>query len=102
MAHSLFATWVALVVLGLGLGIFTPSVTSLVSFEAEPANRGAVMGVFNAGSSAGRVLGPAYAGESYRHLAPGAPFMISAMLTVVGGMFLLRARTQRVARTATT
>lgn len=102
LAHSILATWVALIVLGLGLGIFTPSVTSLVSFEAEPTNRGTVMGVFNAGSSAGRVLGPAYAGESYRHLAPGAPFLISAILTVIGGLFLLRARTQRVARAATT
>ncbi len=102
LAHSLVATWVALIVLGLGLGIFTPSVTSLVSFEAAATNRGAVMGVFNAGSSAGRVLGPAYAGESYRHLGPGAPYLISAILTVVGGIFLLRARAQRVARTATT
>ena len=102
LAHSLFATWVALIVFGLSLGIFTPSVTSLVSFEAEPTNRGAVMGVFNAGSSAGRVLGPAYAGESYRHMSPAAPFVLSAVLTVIGGLFLLRAKTPQFKRPATT
>jgi DHA1 family tetracycline resistance protein-like MFS transporter len=101
LAHSLFATWVALIVFGLSLGIFTPSVTSLVSFQAEPTNRGAVMGVFNAGSSAGRVLGPAYAGETYRHMSTAAPFMISAVLTVFGGLFLLRAKAARDLRPAT-
>jgi MFS family permease len=95
-AHSVLATWIALVVFGLSLGIFTPSVTSLVSFEAEPTNRGAVLGVFNAGSSAGRVLGPAYAGEAYKSMSPAAPYLLSAVLTVIGGLLLLRARARKV------
>jgi MFS family permease len=99
-AHSIASTWVAIVVFGLGLGIFTPSVTSLVSLQADPTNRGEVMGMFNAGSSAGRVLGPAYAGPGYEHIAIGAPYFISAVFTVLGGLLLLRARPPSIAKPA--
>ncbi len=97
-AHSLWMTYGALLVFGLSLGVFTPSVTSLVSFEADPANRGAVMGLFNAGSSAGRVLGPAYAGIASEYISNSAPFLISAMLTVAGWLILTRTRTHVVQR----
>lgn len=101
-SQSIAMTWVALIVFGVSLGIFTPAVTSLVSFESEPTNRGAVMGLFNAGSSAGRVLGPAYAGPVYEHLSWGAPYIVSAALTVLGGLLLLKARAQQPQRAATT
>ena len=87
--------WAAISVFGLANGLFLPAITSLVSFEADTKSRGAVMGMFNASSSAGRIVGPALSGPLYFKLGPAAPFVISAVLAVIGAVFLSRARARR-------
>jgi predicted MFS family arabinose efflux permease len=52
------------------------------------------MGMFNASSSAGRIVGPALSGPLYFKLGPAAPFVISAALAVIGAVFLSRARSK--------
>jgi MFS family permease len=84
--------WAAISLFGLANGLFLPAITSLVSFEADPRSRGAVMGLFNASSSAGRIVGPALSGPVYFKLGPAAPFVLSAVLTVLGVVLLARAR----------
>ena len=88
--------WAAMIVFGLASGLFTPAVTSLMSFEADPRSRGAVMGIFNASSSAGRIVGPAVSGPVYFSFGPAAPFIASAVLTVIGAFFLSRAHARPV------
>jgi MFS family permease len=83
--------WSALVLYGIANGLFLPSVSSLVSFEAEADSRGAVMGMFNASSSAGRIIGPAIAGPIYFNVGSSAPFWISAVIAALGAIFLSRA-----------
>lgn len=90
--------WVAMGVFGLSLGLFSPVVTSLVSFEAEPRERGAVMGAFNAASSAGRIVGPAMSGPVYFNVGHSAPFVLSAAMTAIAGVLLIRAHGARPAR----
>jgi MFS family permease len=85
-------------VFGLSLGLFSPVVTSLVSFEAEPRERGAVMGAFNAASSAGRIVGPAMSGPVYFNVGHSAPFVLSAAMTAIAGVLLIRAHGARPAR----
>jgi len=84
--------WAAISLFGLANGLFLPAITSLVSFEADPRSRGTVMGMFNASSSAGRIVGPAISGPIYFKLGPAAPFVLSALLTVLGVLMLSRAR----------
>jgi len=84
--------WAAISLFGLANGLFLPAITSLVSFEADPRSRGTVMGVFNASSSAGRIVGPAISGPIYFKLGAAAPFLVSALLTVCGVFLLSRAR----------
>ncbi|MFM7396784.1 MAG: MFS transporter [Gammaproteobacteria bacterium] len=84
--------WLAISIFGLANGLFLPSITSLVSFEADPRSRGTVMGMFNASSSAGRIVGPALSGPIYFKLGPAAPFLMSAALAVFGIVFLSRAK----------
>lgn len=81
--------WLAIAVFGLANGLFLPAISSLVSFEADPRSRGSVMGAFNASSSAGRIIGPALSGPVYFKLGPAAPFVVSAVLTLIG-IFLLQ------------
>lgn len=84
--------WMAISIFGLANGLFLPAITSLVSFEADARSRGMVMGMFNASSSAGRIVGPALSGPIYFKLGPAAPFVMSAALAVLGVLFLSRAR----------
>ena len=83
--------WLGITIFGAGLGTFTPSVTSLVSFEADPRSRGAAMGTYQAATSAGRIIGPAMAGPIYFKMSVSAPYLLSAALAVVGLLLLLRA-----------
>lgn len=82
--------WAAISLFGLANGLFLPSITSLVSFEADARSRGTVMGLFNASSSAGRIVGPALSGPVYFNLGPAAPFVMSAVLALLGALFLSR------------
>jgi MFS family permease len=84
--------WIAIAIFGLANGLFLPTVSSLVSFESDPRSRGAVMGIFNASSSAGRILGPALSGPIYFKLGPAAPFLFCAAATMLGAIMLSRAR----------
>jgi DHA1 family tetracycline resistance protein-like MFS transporter len=73
---------VPLVLSGVGRAVSQPSMLGMVSFEATPANRGAVMGTFQASASAARVLGPLAAGALYdQHHR--APFLLAGALLVV-------------------
>jgi MFS family permease len=83
--------WIAISLFGLANGLFLPAISSLVSFESDPKSRGTVMGMFNASSSAGRIVGPALSGPIYFKLGPAAPFIVSALLTAVGAVLLSRA-----------
>lgn len=84
--------WLGIVILGLANGLFLPAMTSLISFEADADNRGAMMGLFNATSSTGRIVGPAVSGPLYFNVGAAAPFVVSAVLTSIGALLLLRAR----------
>jgi multidrug resistance protein len=80
---------VPLVLSAVGRGVSQPSILGMVSFEATPANRGAVMGTFQASASVARVLGPLAAGALYDRHHP-APFLLAgallaiALLTAIG------------------
>lgn len=97
VASAPWMSWVGISVFGLANGLFLPAVTSLVSFESEPRNRGAVMGFFNAASSAGRIVGPALSGPIYFNLGAAAPFVGSAAMTAIGAVLLGRAHARPAA-----
>ncbi|MCC5870041.1 MAG: MFS transporter [Gammaproteobacteria bacterium] len=70
----------ALLLVGAGFGLFTPSVTTMVSLRAGPGERGAVMGSYQAAGSVGRIIGPAVAGVLFSHVGSPAPFVLGALL----------------------
>jgi len=93
--------WVAIAIFGLANGLFLPTISSLVSFESDPRSRGTMMGIFNASSSAGRILGPAISGPIYFKLGPAAPFLFCAAATILGAILLSRARARPIEEGAT-
>ena len=71
-----------MVLLALGSGMTTPSLTSLLSRSADADHQGSVLGMGQSLSSLGRVLGPMTAGTLFE-LGIRLPFLIGAALMAV-------------------
>ncbi len=83
---------VGLAIAGLGMGAFTPSASALASRQSKGADRGAVMGTYQASTSLARVIGPFASGYIYELAGPNAPFWAGACLAVPAVWLLLRSR----------
>jgi DHA1 family tetracycline resistance protein-like MFS transporter len=84
--------WFGLVLFGIGVGLFNPTVSSMVSMTAAANERGAIMGRYQAASAMGRVIGPAFSGLVYSKIGLGAPFTIAAVIMVPALILLGRVR----------
>ncbi|WP_395647085.1 MFS transporter [Terricaulis sp.] len=89
VAHEAIGAVAALVALVLGAGLSTPALQSLIAAQAEPDERGAVMGLNQSASSLGRVLGPLGAGAVFEHVGKNAPFAAAALLLVLALLAVL-------------
>jgi DHA1 family tetracycline resistance protein-like MFS transporter len=66
--------------LALGMGLLNPSITSLISRQADAGERGGVMGVSQAASSLARIIGPALAGPLFTLFGRNAPYYAGAVV----------------------
>ncbi len=82
-AGSLWAVLVVTGLLAIGMGLFNPSVTSLVSRLAGADERGGIMGVSQSASSLARILGPAIAGAVFTLWGRNAPYYLGAALMLL-------------------
>lgn len=78
-------------VLALGSGMTTPSVTGLLSRSVGPDQQGAALGLGQSASALGRVLGPAVAGVLFE-MGPRWPFWTGAGLVAIGFVVALGLR----------
>ncbi len=94
LARTEWQIWLGLVPFGLGVGLFNPTVSSMVSKTASANERGAVMGQFHAASAMGRFFGPAVSGLIYSKISMAAPFGLGALIMlpviVLVGLFHLK------------
>jgi MFS family permease len=79
----------ACTILSVGSGLFNPSISSLVSKEAEPHERGAVLGTYQGATSLSRVVGPAFSGLVFAKLGTSAPFLVGVALVLPALAFML-------------
>jgi MFS family permease len=82
LANHLGLVIVGFVLCGLGAGLFTPSGAALASHQAGSYNRGAIMGVYQSGTSTARVIAPFVSGTVYKQLGPSAPYLIACLVTL--------------------
>jgi len=87
--------WLALVPFGISVGLFNPSVSSMVSKTASVTERGAIMGRYQSASAMGRVIGPIICGPLYSFVSRDAPFMVGAAIMLPVLILLARFRLQR-------
>jgi MFS family permease len=101
--HAIAPLLAVLAISAIGRAVIQPSLLSLTSFSADPADRGAVMGAFQSAASLARVFGPFAAGWLYDH-AVATPFWLAGMLAVALSLLAstLPARAQATAVSAAT
>ena len=94
LARIEWQIWAGLVPFGIGVGLFNPTMSSMVSRTASANERGAVMGQYQAASAMGRFFGPAMSGLIYSKISMAAPFGLAALIMVpvliLVGMFHLK------------
>ena len=64
--------------LALGMGMLSPSITSLISQQASIDERGGILGVSQSASSLSRILGPGVAGPLFQGFGRDAPYYAGA------------------------
>ena len=89
-ASSVPVLLAAIATIALGLGVTTPTLSSLVSKRSAAAEQGEILGAYQSIGSLGRVLGP-FGGENlYLRLGPDWPHWAAAALEA--GSLALSAR----------
>ena len=87
---------VGLVLLGTGLGVINPCLSTLASEMAGSSRRGAVLGFAQSAGGLARTVGPTAAGILFARIGPSAPFTSgagAALLSIVLASVFLRPRT---------
>ncbi len=84
LARDLGVLLVATALLAGGFGLCNPALNSLISLRASSDSQGAALGVAQSGASLARILGPAFAGATFSAWGRHAPYMIGAVLLLIG------------------
>ena len=97
-SHSLPVLLTAMVIVGYGFSVMTPSLTSLISLQVGEDDQGGVMGVSRSATTFARVVGPVWAGFLFHTLGKDWPYYIGAVV-MVGVVFLGRRARKAIAAT---
>ncbi|USG60642.1 MFS transporter [Sneathiella marina] len=82
---------IATTLITFGIGILTPTQSSLISLAAQKGQQGSTLGLANTASGFGRVAGPLWAGILFDYVHFDAPFLIGGAICFVFLALLLRA-----------
>ena len=84
LAESWLLLVPALLVLTVGQGLASPTLSSIVAGHAPTERRGAVLGVTQAAGSLARVVGPSLGGVLFQHVGIPAPYLLGAGFVALG------------------
>ena len=87
LAGTVFKLIPVLVLLSIGLGVNSPSLSSLISRNSDPTRIGGTMGVNQGMASLARILGPMIGGFFFDAGGINAPYFVSAL--ILGSAFIL-------------
>lgn len=98
-APSLRGIFLSLLFLGLGWGLFNPSILGIVSRRADETDQGSVLGVNQSASALARVVGPVAGGWAFGALGFAISFQASAALLLAAAAWLVALK-ERPSRSA--
>ena len=99
LAYHVVPMLAGLCLLGLGLGVTQPLLSSIAAEYAGGEQRGAVLGFAQSAGGLARTVGPLASGYLYECVAAGAPFVGGALAAGVAFLLTLSLRENRVAPT---
>lgn len=79
LATNIGTLLIAMTIAAFGTAFFQTSIQSLLSKEAGPAERGSVLGIYQASSAMSRFVGQAGSGTLYGQISPNAPFLLGSL-----------------------
>jgi predicted MFS family arabinose efflux permease len=86
--------YLVVAILALGVGLATPTMTSLISQASAVDEQGAMLGSAQAAAALGQVAGPVWAGLMYDAVSPGSPFSTGAACVAASLVVVLMSRRQ--------
>jgi DHA1 family tetracycline resistance protein-like MFS transporter len=89
-AHSPPLGIAASCLLAFGMGMSSPSTSSLISREAGASEQGGILGVNQSVGSFARIVGPAIAGGAFTYAGPSAPYAAGALLMAISALLAWR------------
>lgn len=87
---------VALLLLVVGQGLVTPTLTSVVAGRARADRRGSVLGIQQSAGALARVVGPTMGGLLFQHVGLAAPYAVGAALAAGAALLTLAESLDRV------
>lgn len=94
LAPNLTMMAIAMTLIALGNGMSNPSILGSISNLTESTEQGSTLGVTQALSSLGRILGPALGGFVFHHFFIQSPFIISGILGFIAFLIVMILNTQ--------
>lgn len=95
-SETLTLLLVATTILAIGFALSTPSLNSLISFEAGETERGGVMGASRSAATLARVLGPILAGVLFAQLGRDMPYYAGfVIMLIVAAIAFVKLNDQR-------
>jgi DHA1 family tetracycline resistance protein-like MFS transporter len=82
ISHINYHAYFSMALIAFGLGLFMPTISTLIANIVSEQRRGWVLGVSQSASSLARIIGPAMAGIFFELLGKNSPY-------IIGGLFLL-------------
>ncbi|WP_417783873.1 MFS transporter [Terasakiella pusilla] len=96
LSDSVTLLLIATTILAIGFALSTPSLNSLISFEAGETERGGVMGASRSAATLARVLGPILAGILFAQLGRDIPYYAGfVIMLIVAAIALVKLSNQR-------
>ena len=83
VAHTPLSLVGALVLIALGFGVTTPTMSSVASDVAGVETRGAILGFAQSAGGLARTVGPIWGGILYARVGPASPFYGAAVAAIV-------------------
>ena len=83
LSYMQIHAYLSMALIAFGLGLFMPTISTLIVNIVSEDRRGWVLGVTQSSSSLARIIGPAFAGVFFELLGKNSPYIIGGLLLLL-------------------